>query len=561
MEEITKPGFKELGLSNEVNRAIEDMGFEEPSAIQAEIIPVLLSGSDAIGQAQTGTGKTLAFGAPMLSIIGKPKGHVSGIVLCPTRELAVQVSDELSRLAKYTKLKMLPVFGGAPIDRQIRALRDGVDIIVGTPGRVIDLIDRKVIKLDKINFFVLDEADEMLNMGFIEDIETILETSNTDRQTMLFSATMPKRIKILSKDYLKDDAEHIVIEKSTMTVATTEQYYFEVKHRDRFESLCRILDSLEYTNVIIFCNTKRNVDDLTEHLKNRGYKAEAMHGDIKQVLRLKTLGRFRDGSLDFLVATDVAARGIDVENISHVVNYDLPQDIESYVHRIGRTGRAGRDGIALTLVTPREYMDLKQIEKFTNSVIKRSEIPTLDEILENKLSGIMKKVDAELESGDYKKLVPQVLNLDDSYNLAEVAAALLSIYYKDEMTYDYKENKIGGNVEFQRLFMTVGKMDKLTPVKLLNFFTEQAKTHGDDIGNIDMAEKFTFVDVNKAKVQDILDNCNGKKFCGRKLAIEISDGTKGNRKKRSSEAGGKSMGGARARGRKPRSNSPVPPRY
>ncbi len=229
MEEITKPGFKELGLSNEVNRAIEDMGFEEPSAIQAEIIPVLLSGSDAIGQAQTGTGKTLAFGAPMLSIIGKPKGHVSGIVLCPTRELAVQVSDELSRLAKYTKLKMLPVFGGAPIDRQIRALRDGVDIIVGTPGRVIDLIDRKVIKLDKINFFVLDEADEMLNMGFIEDIETILETSNTDRQNMLFSATMPKRIKILSKDYLKDDAEHIVIEKSTMTVATTEQYYFEVR--------------------------------------------------------------------------------------------------------------------------------------------------------------------------------------------------------------------------------------------------------------------------------------------------------------------------------------------
>ena len=324
---------------------------------------------------------------------------------------------------------------------------------------------------------------------------------------------------------------------------------------------CRILDSIEYTNVIIFCNTKRSVDELTEHLKNRSYKAEAMHGDIKQVLRMRTLSRFKDGSIDFLVATDVAARGIDVENISHVINYDLPQDTESYVHRIGRTGRAGRDGVALTLVTPREYMELKQIERLIKTTIKRGEIPTLDDIFESKLTGIMKKVDDELAAGNYKKLLPQVLELDENYNLAEVAAALLYITYKEEMTFDYTENKIGGNREMVRLFLTVGKMDKLTPVKLLGFFTEMAKTHGEDIGNIDMAEKFTFVDVAKDKAQAIIDSCNGQKFCGRKLAIEISDAKGGDKGRRKYDNTSKAMGDDRIRGRISRTSKRRPDRY
>lgn len=522
MSEKTTIRFEDLGLSEKVLKAISDMGFEEPSAIQREIIPVVLGGNDSIGQAQTGTGKTLAFGAPIITGIGKSRGHISAIVLCPTRELAVQVSDELTRIAKYTGLKMLPVFGGAPIDRQIRALKDGVDIVVGTPGRVIDLIERKVLKIGEVSYFVLDEADEMLNMGFIEDIETILDKAPEDKQTLLFSATMPKRIKELAMNYLNDDAEHIVIEKNHMTVSTTEQYYYEIKHRDRFEALCRILDSLDYTNVIIFCNTKREVDDLNEHLRSRGYKSEAMHGDIKQQLRLKTLGKFRNGETDFLIATDVAARGIDIDNISHVVNYDLPQDIEAYVHRIGRTGRAGKGGTALTLVTAREYMELKQIEKATNSVIRRKEIPTLDDIMEAKLSDILKKVDAELEGDNYKKLLPQVLRLDEKYNLAEVSAALLSIFYKDQFTYDYTENKVGDDLKYKRMFITAGKIDKVTPVKLLNFISERSGIKGDDIGNIDISDKFTFIEINENLADTFIETLSGQKFCGRKLAVEVS---------------------------------------
>lgn len=524
MEEIKKVEFNELGLSPKVIKAIEDMGFEEPSSIQKEVIPVLMDGYDAIGQAQTGTGKTLAFGAPLISTLGEPKGHVAGIVLCPTRELAVQVNDELNRIAAKTKLKIIPVFGGAPIDRQMRMLKEGADIVVGTPGRVIDLMERRKLDLSGIEFFILDEADEMLNMGFIEDIEKIMESAPEDRQTMLFSATMPKRIKDLSRNFMKEDRKHIIIERSTVTVDKVEQYYYEIKHQERFESLCRILDSTDYNAIIIFCNTKRSVDEVTEHLKNRGYKAEGMHGDMKQEARLKTLGRFKNGTLEILVATDVAARGIDVDNISHVVNYDLPQDTENYVHRIGRTGRAGRNGVALTLVTPREYMSLKAIEKFTRGKITRKDIPTVDDIFESKLSGIKNEIDEVLEKEDYRKFLNNVISLDDSYNLAEVAAALLYMKYKDDISFDYKDNKIGSEKHMVRLFMTVGAMDKLNPRKLLTFLTEKAGTHGNDIGNIDIAEKFTFVDVAHDKAEEIIRNCSGEKFCGRKLAIEISSG-------------------------------------
>lgn len=518
--------FSELGLDESILKAIDAMGFEEPSKIQAEVIPVLLEGHDVIGQAQTGTGKTLAFGAPILSRIGKQDGKVNSIILTPTRELAIQVNDELNRIAKFTKIKLLPVYGGQPIDRQISALRRGIDIVVGTPGRVLDLIRRKVLNLSSIRFLVLDEADEMLNMGFIDDIEEIIKNSNQDRQTMLFSATMPEEIKRLAKRYMKSETKHIAILKNAMTVATVDQYYYEIKNKDRFETLCRILDVDEPTSAIIFCKTKRNVDELVEGLQGRGYTAEGMHGDMNQNQRINTLRKFKEGNLEFLIATDVAARGIDVENVTHVINYDLPQDVESYVHRIGRTGRANRKGVAYTLVTAREYMSLKHIEKVTKSKIRRREIPTVDEIFVSKYKNMFSKIKETLEQDNYKKFIPMATELDEEFNLVEVAAALMDMVYSKEVNYDYTENEIGSKTDYKRLFLNVGRLDKINPRKLVDFFNENAKVKREDVGDIDVLEKFSFVNVTEAAAESIMKHCTGKKFAGRKLNVEISTKSK-----------------------------------
>ncbi|MGM9972761.1 MAG: DEAD/DEAH box helicase [Clostridiaceae bacterium] len=526
--------FYDLGLNKDILAAIDDMGFEEPSQIQGEVIPVILEGVDAIGQAQTGTGKTLAFGAPILSQLDRRSSGVKAIILTPTRELAIQVNDELARIAKHTRIRLLPVYGGQQIDRQIRALRSGIDIVVGTPGRILDLIRRNVLHLDSIKFLVLDEADEMLNMGFIDDIEEIIKSSNSDRQTLLFSATMPQEIRRLSKRYMKDNTKHISIVKSTMTVSTIDQYYFEIKHKDRFESLCRILDVDEPSSAIIFCNTKRGVDELVESLQRRGYNVEGMHGDLSQNLRLNTLRKFKDGTLEFLVATDVAARGIDVENISHVINYDIPQDIESYVHRIGRTGRANKTGTAYSLVTPREYMTLKQIEKFTKSKIKRKELPTIDDIFSSKYKNIINRVNETLAAEEYKKFLPLVQELDDEYNLVDVAAALMQMVYSKEISYEYTENSLGTDNNYVRLFLTVGRMDKVNAKSILQFFNDTANVSKDLVGDIDIMEKFSFVDVSEKALDMILKKSSGKKMGNRKVKIEVSNGKKSSspRKKR-----------------------------
>lgn len=514
--------FNELGLSEQVIRAIDDLGFEEPSSIQAEVIPVLLEGFDAIGQAQTGTGKTLAFGAPILSKLTRGEGQIHSIILTPTRELAIQVNDELNRIGKYTRVRLLPVYGGQPIERQISALRRGIDIVVGTPGRVLDLIRRNIIDLSDIKFLVLDEADEMLNMGFIDDIEEIIKNCSKDRQTMLFSATMPEEIRKLSRRYMKEETKHISIVKNTMTVSTVKQYYYEVKQKDRFESFCRILDVDEPSTAIIFCKTKKGVDELVEAMQARGYNVEGMHGDMNQNQRLNTLRKFKEGNLEFLVATDVAARGIDVENVTHVVNYDLPQDIESYVHRIGRTGRANREGVAFTLVTAREYRTLKQIEKVTKSKIKRREIPTIDEIFLSKYKNMLSRVKASLEKEDYKKFVPLAAELDEEFNLVDVAAALMDIIYSKEVSFEYTENNIEATPSHIRLFFSVGRMDRVEPKMLLRFLNDNADINREDVGNIDILEKFTFVDVVEEVADAIIKNCSGKRLSGRRLRIEIS---------------------------------------
>ncbi|MBE3101704.1 MAG: DEAD/DEAH box helicase [Firmicutes bacterium] len=515
-------GFNQLELSDSVQRAIEDMGFEEPSKIQMDAIPLLLEGFDLIGQAQTGTGKTLAFGASILSMNNKDEKGVYCLIVTPTRELAIQVNDELVRIAKYSNIKLLPVYGGQPIERQITALRRGIDIVVGTPGRLLDLIRRKAINLSKVHFVVLDEADEMLDMGFIEDIEEILKNTNEDHQTMLFSATMPDPIKKLAKRYLRPDAKTITMAKKIMTVSSISQYYYEIKQQDRFESLCRILDVDEPSSAIIFCKTKKGVDEVVESMQARGYNVEGMHGDMNQNQRINTLRKFKEGSLEFLVATDVAARGIDVENISHVINYDFPQDIESYVHRIGRTGRANKEGTAYSLVTSREYVSIKQIERVTGSKIKRKDIPTIDDIFHAKYRSMIKSVKETLEKEDYKRFVPLATELDEEYNLVDVAAALMHTVYQMKVSYDYVENNIGTSTGFTRMFISVGRIDKVNPKSLLHFLNDIVDIDKEYLGEIDIYDKFSFIDVRDVKVKSLIKGCSGKKLNGRKVRVEIS---------------------------------------
>ncbi|MGF7430471.1 DEAD/DEAH box helicase [Thermoanaerobacterium thermosaccharolyticum] len=508
--------FKELHLNEKILKAIDDMGFEEPSKIQSEVIPVLLEGSDVIGQAETGTGKTLAYGAPIINSFSSNDGKVFCLILTPTRELAIQVNDELARIGKYSKVRLLPVYGGVQIDRQIKAIKRGVDIVVGTPGRVLDLIKRNVLDLKSVRYLVIDEADEMLDMGFIDDIKEIINHTNEERQTMMFSATMPDEIKNLAKKYMKSDAKFISIVKKTMTVSTVQHFYYEVKNQERFESLCKILDVDEPSSTIIFCKTKKEVDELTENMQSRGYNVEGMHGDMSQNQRINTLRKFKEGILDFLVATDVAARGIDIENVTHVINYNLPQDVESYVHRIGRTGRANRSGVAYTLVTSREYPALKRIEKATRCKIKRKELPTVDDILEVKYNKMIAEIKKTLEKNDYKRFAPLAMELDEEYNLVDVAAALMDMYYGKELYYNDDESK------YVRLFINLGRKDKLNKRTLLKLLMDIGDISKEDIGTIDIFDKFTFIDASRNAAKNIINNSFDKIIDGKRIKIEIS---------------------------------------
>lgn len=517
--------FEDLALKESLLNAIKDMGFEEPSQIQAESIPVALEGFDIIGQAQTGTGKTAAFGCAIINKINKGKSrNPKALILAPTRELAIQVNEELVRLGKRDRLSVLPIYGGQPIDRQFKALRQGVDIVVGTPGRILDHIRRGSLILSDIESLVLDEADEMLNMGFIDDLEEIVKSLKSERQTLLFSATMPEQIKRLAKRYMKPDTKHIIIKKNALTVSKISQYYFEIKHRDRFETLCRVIDFDEPNAAIIFCKTKKGVDELVENMQSRGYIVEGMHGDMTQNHRMQTLKKFKDGNLDFLVATDVAARGIDVEGVTHVINYDLPQDAESYVHRIGRTGRANREGIAYSLVTPKEYMMLKQIQRTTKSVIHRKTVPTADEIFDTKFKGIISKVKGTVEENDFAKFVPIVTELDDEYSLVDVAAALMKMLFDKETSFDYNKNEVEtpASSDDVRLFISAGKRDGLTPKLLVNFITTSAKISARQVGDINIMENFCFANISQEVYQQVMDECIGQRLNKRKINMEVA---------------------------------------
>lgn len=423
--------FAELNISPAILRAVNRMGFEEATPIQARAIPLGLEGKDIIGQAQTGTGKTTAFGIPLIEKLDVSSNHVQGIIIAPTRELAIQVSEELYKIGTDKRAKVLAVYGGSDIQRQIRSLKRGPHIIVGTPGRILDHIRRRTLHLGKVHTLVLDEADEMLNMGFIEDIEAILETVPEDRQTLLFSATMPAPIRRIAERFMKSP-ETVKVQAKEMTVPLIEQYFVKVHEREKFDVLSRLMDVQSPDLAIVFGRTKRRVDELANALTVRGYTAEGIHGDLSQAKRLSVLRKFKDGKVDVLVATDVAARGLDISGVTHVYNYDIPQDPESYVHRIGRTGRAGKEGMAITLVNPREMGYLRTVEQTTKKRMQPLQPPTWDEALEGQQRLMMDKLDEIIQENqldEYKTVAQEMLN--EHGDPALVIAAALKVITKE----------------------------------------------------------------------------------------------------------------------------------
>ncbi|MGB0333980.1 MAG: DEAD/DEAH box helicase [Opitutales bacterium] len=425
--------FTDLGLRPELIQGIERLGFESPSPIQAETIPVALEGRDLVGLSQTGSGKTAAFGLPALDRIEIDRKEPQVLVLCPTRELAVQVCEEIHRLASALKgLSALPVYGGAPIDRQIRGLRKGAHIIVGTPGRVMDHLRRNTLRTEAIRLCILDEADRMLDMGFREDMEIILGDMPEDRQTLFFSATMNKGVESLIKNFSRE-ATRISIERKALTVDSIDQSYYEVRNRSKIEVLCRLLDLETNPRGIVFCNTKQMVEDATEALSARGYVADRIHGDITQANRERVIKRFKNGSVELLVATDVAARGLDIDDVDIVFNYDLPYDPEDYVHRIGRTGRAGRSGKSVTFVYGRDIYRLEAIERYTRQMVRRMPIPSLEDVEGRKADKYFKQVKTLLEEGSFKRhddLVDRLL--DAGHTPTDITSALFDLLGKDD---------------------------------------------------------------------------------------------------------------------------------
>ena len=418
--------FSELGLSPEMLKAIDKLGFEKAAPIQGEAIPVLMAGKDVVGQSMTGSGKTAAFGIPAVEKVDAQKRATQVLILCPTRELAVQVSEEIHKLAFFKRgLHALPIYGGQSYERQFMGLKQGAQIVIGTPGRVMDHMRRGTLRLDSLKMVILDEADVMLNMGFRDDIEFILQAVPPTRQTVFFSATMPKPIQDLIGKYAREPVS-VRIQQAAMTVPTVEQFYYEIDRRYKIEALTRLIDIHDLKLGIVFCNTKRMVDDLVDHLNAQGYSADRLHGDMTQAMRDRVMNKFRKSGLEFLVATDVAARGIDVDDIEVVFNYDLPYDVEDYVHRIGRTGRAGRAGRAISFVAGRELFQIRNIERYTKMRIQRAQVPTLDEVEEARAGSFLDKIRLTLKSGEFKVQESKVARLlEEGFSSTDIAAAAL----------------------------------------------------------------------------------------------------------------------------------------
>ncbi len=587
--------FDSLPLSEGIQEAVKEMGFEFASPIQSEAIPYVLEGRDVIGQAQTGTGKTAAVGIPMIEHIVPFEKFVQAIILCPTRELAVQVSEEMKKLSKFTKgVWVTTVYGGDSIDRQIKSLKAGANIVVGTPGRVIDLIERRALKLQQASMIVLDEADEMLDMGFREDIESILQEMPNERQTVLFSATMSKPIMALTSRYLTEP-KLVKVVKNEITNVNIEQLYFDVKGRAKMEVTTRLIDFYALKLMLIFCNQKKRVDEVVEELVSRGYAAEGLHGDLRQSQRTQVMNRFRNGNVTILVATDVAARGLDVDNVDAVINYDIPLDEEYYVHRIGRTGRAGKFGKAFTLVVGSERNRLREIMNYTKVKIDKGVIPSFTDVVGIKKGMFIERVAATINEGDLEVFSDSLENLQHAgFSTEQIVAALVKMnmgiqknefgdenlegelerqsrkYGREERGGGYRDRDSRGGGERRgggrfdrdsrgggdrggrferggdrdrgprgprmdregkpyrtdenmvRMFVNIGFNEKISPSNIVGAFAGETGIPGNVLGQIQIENKHTYVDVPKEYANQVIDKMVGAQIKGKRVLVEIA---------------------------------------
>ncbi len=544
---MNKIQFSELEISEEIIRAVTEMGFEETTPIQTMAIPRALKGKDIVGQAQTGTGKTAAFAIPMLERVDPKDKNVQALVLCPTRELAVQISEEVNNIAKFKdKISIVPVYGGQDIERQIRAIRKGAQIIIGTPGRVLDHLRRKTLKLHGLKMLTLDEADEMLNMGFREDIETVMKSVDHDIQTMLFSATMPPAIMSIINEY-QHDPEILKVKHKELTTPNINQVYIEVRDRDKLETLTRLVDIYNYKLSIVFCNTKKRVDEVTDMLQARGYQCDKIHGDMKQTLRMNVIKKFKRGDIDMLVATDVAARGLDIDDVEAVFNYDMPSHEEYYVHRIGRTGRAGKEGTSFTFITYRDYNLLRNIQKYTKSEMKRHPIPKISDIEAVKRDVFMAELKDKIDAGVKSKYLQMVEEFTaEKYTTVELAATLLQMELELKETVEidsidndrsWKEkrskNKNEGrsnegrsngrrssNAGMIRMHINVGTNHQVRPRDLVGAIANEAGIEGKMIGNVDIFDSFSFVEIPESQAERVIKTMSKSKIKGNKVSIE-----------------------------------------
>jgi ATP-dependent RNA helicase DeaD len=557
--------FSDLGLSQEIIDSLTKKGFEYPTPIQAQAIPFLLQNEqDLIGKAQTGTGKTASFGIPIIEHLKAGVKSVQALILAPTRELAIQVAEELKSFAAG-KAKVATIYGGQPIDRQISDLKKSINIVVGTPGRIIDHLDRGTLNISQISHLVLDEADEMLNMGFVEDIEKILKSAPQNRRTILFSATMPSHIENLAKKYMKN-YQVISVISNQKSAKNIQQIYFEVDNSDKFEALTRIIDNSEDFYGMIFCKTKVDTDEIALQLSGRGFATEALHGNVSQSQREKILTKFRNRKINILVATDVAARGIDVENLSHVVNYSLPQDSESYVHRIGRTGRAGKSGIAISIITPSEFRKLQQVQRIINDKIEKGQIPDAENLIVNKQQKFIKSIiDSSNDNCSNNLLLAQAIYEQNQENIVEIIASLIKIASNDQFNPEkYRKinqgsgyrssnkgttrdggdfraegNRRSGNSKYGassgnsrnynsnsgsgsysgkvELFIAKGRNDNFNESALSDFVANQAGVSRSSINNIKIHDQFSFFSTNNDNANKIIDFFRSKSKVGKSL--------------------------------------------
>ncbi|MCC7435361.1 MAG: DEAD/DEAH box helicase [Methanoregulaceae archaeon] len=521
--------FAELGLQESTLKALTDLGFEIPTPIQALAIPVLITGGDLIGIAQTGTGKTAAFGLPLIEKMDSSSPTTQALILAPTRELAVQVAKGIHDFAKYAGLRVVPVYGGQPIDRQFRALKSGAHIVVGTPGRVLDHLRRGSLKLDGVKFCVLDEADEMMALGFTEDMEAILAELPEDRQLAFFSATMAPRVLAITNKFLRNPQRVEIIAKQR-TLETTNQTYYEVPPGKKQEALARVLDMETPGSTIVFCRTRLETAELSESLQLQGYNAEPIHGDMNQAERERVLRRFRDGLADLLVATDVAARGLDIDNVTHVINYDVPWDVEQYIHRIGRTGRAGRKGDAITLVYHRERRQLANIERMIGSRIEPARMPTVADIASRRRAAFVDSLREALDAKEFDALLPSVAELAEEYDALEVAAAAMHLLWKERHQVEHVETEEESFADFGqpemgmiRIYVGMGRQDGLRPGDLVGCITNEAGLIGKQIGVIDILDRAAFVEVPATEGQRVVDALTNAKLRNRKVKVRLAE--------------------------------------